>query len=304
MHPARRFTMAAANVLVSEVMTVIPHPVRVNDTLALAAERMSTLGVHHLPVLADFNLVGVLSDHDLALARGLGVDLAAVSVGVAMTAGPYVVSLDTPLTEVARTMARRRVGSAMVMEKDELRGIVTVTDALMSLAELADGVVKPGAPKSLPSRIRRRILSEHAELEKLLANVKASAERALTEDESGDSDDTTAGDELRTHSRELYRSLLRHMDLEDRVLVPALMEAPTQGKVKVQAETMVNKHKSQREQLQMALTFADSSDIEHLARSMLALVTAVREDMQDEEAELLSADALYDGLVAHDISPG
>jgi acetoin utilization protein AcuB len=299
-HLARRLDMSTTKLPVSTFMTLVPHPVQVLETLSVARDSMRSLDVHHLPVLSDLDLVGVLSDHDLALANALGVDLANVSVGVAMTAGPYVVEPDASLCDVARTMATKRVGSAIVMSDKKLLGILTTADALVCLAAIADGTSEPGARNVVPSRVRHRIQAEHAELEKLLDGVRSSADRALGADDAAGI--SAAEVELRSRAQQLYRTLLRHIDLEDAVLAPALTRAPTYGVHR--ATDLVEKHQSQRTQLQMALALTASSDLEHLAHAMRSLVNFVREDMRAEEAELLTAQALDDEIVSSDFVDG
>lgn len=48
----------------------------------------------------------------------------------------YVVSPSAPLDEVAAEMARKKYGSAVVMQNEHVVGIFTAVDALTALAEL------------------------------------------------------------------------------------------------------------------------------------------------------------------------
>ena len=47
---------------------------------------------------------------------------------------PYTVAPDAQLREVARTMAERKIGSAVVVDGGEVTGVFTTTDALRALA--------------------------------------------------------------------------------------------------------------------------------------------------------------------------
>jgi acetoin utilization protein AcuB len=56
-----------------------------------------------------------------------------------MTPEPYSVTPDAPLNQVARVMAQRKIGSAVVIERGAVSGVFTVTDALQALVEALEG---------------------------------------------------------------------------------------------------------------------------------------------------------------------
>jgi acetoin utilization protein AcuB len=125
---------------VGHFMSPAPHSVGVEQSMAHAADRMRELGVRHLPVLHGGTLVGVVSERDLALIASIVPDgLDRLTVEEAMTGVPYCVQHSTPVAEAALHMARRKLGSALVAEHDQVVGIFTVTDALFALAEVLDG---------------------------------------------------------------------------------------------------------------------------------------------------------------------
>jgi acetoin utilization protein AcuB len=122
---------------VGEVMTRAPFTIGGEQSLAAAAHRMADLHVRHLPVLHGGRLVGVVSERDVALVESLaGVDPQRVPVSEAMTDEPYSCASTDPLAVVARTMAERRLGTALVVDEGKLVGLFTTTDALHVLAEL------------------------------------------------------------------------------------------------------------------------------------------------------------------------
>jgi CBS domain-containing protein len=51
---------------------------------------------------------------------------------------PYIVAFDTPLNEVALEMAKRHIGSAIVLHHKKLAGILSATDICRILAELLE----------------------------------------------------------------------------------------------------------------------------------------------------------------------
>ncbi|MCL4182014.1 MAG: CBS domain-containing protein [Burkholderiaceae bacterium] len=98
---------------------------------------MSEHGVRHLPVVRAGVVVGLISDRDLRLARGLSAEHQfQVRAADIMAIDPVSVKARTPLDEVALTMSDRKIGSVIVIDDDdEFLGIFTVTDALNALIE-------------------------------------------------------------------------------------------------------------------------------------------------------------------------
>jgi acetoin utilization protein AcuB len=130
--------MTIKEVPVERFMTVTPHGIEPNESLAAARQRMLDLGVRHLPVRSGGRVVGVLSERDLdVLSAYEEIDLNRAKVGVAMTPDPYKVAPSVAAKDVASAMAERRIGSALVVDtEDRLLGIFTDTDALKALATL------------------------------------------------------------------------------------------------------------------------------------------------------------------------
>lgn len=122
--------------LVREVMTAQPHTIGVDQPLAVAHRMMKSYGVRHLPVLDRAHVVGVLSERDLFfLETGADVDARYERVDQAMSTNVHAVPPETPLAEVARTMADRKLGCTVVVEGARVVGIFTAIDALRLLAD-------------------------------------------------------------------------------------------------------------------------------------------------------------------------
>ena len=110
-----------------------------DQPMADAAAKMHEHRIRHLPVLHGGQLVGILSDRDLAMVESLpGVDPHAVVVREAMTAEPYAVPTGTPVADVLREMATHKYGTAVVMNGERAIGIFTTIDALRLAARLLD----------------------------------------------------------------------------------------------------------------------------------------------------------------------
>jgi acetoin utilization protein AcuB len=131
-------TMKKKPVPVERFMTTTPHGIEPNETLLAAQQRMQELKVRHLPVRSGGKVVGVLTERDLyVLSTFPEINFKHAKVGFAMTPDPFKVAPETPAGDVASEMAARRIGSALVVDRDDhLLGIFTDTDALTALASV------------------------------------------------------------------------------------------------------------------------------------------------------------------------
>lgn len=120
---------------VEDFFTESPISVHADDEVDRAQEIMSSKGIRHLPVTDDGKLVGVLSDRDIKTALGFkGASTKRLKCGDICSNDVYVTHRESPLEVVARELADKHYGSAVVTEKDEIVGIFTTTDACRALA--------------------------------------------------------------------------------------------------------------------------------------------------------------------------
>jgi acetoin utilization protein AcuB len=129
---------------VRQYMTALPETIDEDLNLADAKDRMFGLGCHHLPVLHEGKLVGILSHRDIAVAESL-TNLSATKIPVrqVMTAVPFTCGPNAHVEAVAREMAAHHYGSAIVVDPThptQVVGVFTTTDALRALAELVDKI--------------------------------------------------------------------------------------------------------------------------------------------------------------------
>jgi len=122
---------------IQKYMTTTPHTIGNDQTIAKASAIMSEHRIRHLPVLRGGQLLGVLSDRDVKLIESFrDVDATTTTVDEAMTEQPYTVGPETPLDEVVRTMAEKKLGSAVIVQNHKVVGIFTTVDACQALYEL------------------------------------------------------------------------------------------------------------------------------------------------------------------------
>jgi len=119
--------MQVQDVMTRRVRTLLP-----DDSLDFARSLFVWTGIRHAPVVENGELIGVLTDRDLAwyIAREKVSDPTRVPVAEAMrrevlTAGP-----EDSLTEAAARMAEHKIGCLPITRQGKVIGIVTTTDVL------------------------------------------------------------------------------------------------------------------------------------------------------------------------------
>lgn len=284
--------------ILRELMTPVPSAVTADSSVAHARSCMQALGIRHLPVIHEGRVVGVLAEQALASVYQHGrADPHALAVGDMLDdlEACVVVGPEMPVAAVLQTMIDRHADCAAVVERGELTGIVTAQDMMRVLADvLFTGAPRPSQPPK-PSDVRARILAEHTVLRTLYGTTEAYA-RAVLEDE-----DDAAGP-LREHCRELCNTLLRHIELENAVLAPALHDIDAFGPVR--AQQLLAEHERQCSALTTMLISIDERGDRELAADVLGLLAELRTDMAYEEDALLHPDLLRDDLVAPDTEAG
>jgi acetoin utilization protein AcuB len=129
----------ATDLTIAGFMTKSPVLVERTTTMARALRTMDEQGFRHLPVVDGGHLVGCVSERELKIVENMrGVDSAMCIVGDFVLGPPYSVAPDALLRDVARTMAEKKYGSAVVVERETVVGLFTTTDALRALAGILD----------------------------------------------------------------------------------------------------------------------------------------------------------------------
>jgi len=124
---------------IQKYMTVLPHTIGIDQSLAFAEKVMSQYHVRHLPVLDAGRLVGILSDRDIRLVESFkDVEAEKVKVEEAYSPDPYITKPTASLSEVCSEMIRNKYGCAIVEDHHKLVGIFTWIDALKAFSDLME----------------------------------------------------------------------------------------------------------------------------------------------------------------------
>ena len=124
---------------VSAAMTPFPYHVQADDPISEVERLMEEHRIRHVPVQDGGRVVGIISQRDLhhlvnpALPRR---DHQRIRARDILVPDPYLVEMTAPLDEVLAEMARRQIGSAIVVRHERLAGILSVTDVCRVLAEI------------------------------------------------------------------------------------------------------------------------------------------------------------------------
>ncbi len=125
--------------MIGNYMVTAPLTVEPSLNLDIAYKIMRAENIRHLPVVKNDKLLGVVSERDLKAAMSLP-QAFELSMADIMVRDVFVVHLCASLTQVARKMANKKLGSALIVnDENQIIGIFTTTDALNILADYAEG---------------------------------------------------------------------------------------------------------------------------------------------------------------------
>ena len=121
---------------VKRVMTPFPYSVELADSLTRAQELMSRHRIHHLPVVDQGELIGVVSAADLkrTLVDPQHEGREDLSIADVPRGRALITDLSTPLDRLLQRMADERMEVALIVKDGRLAGIFTVTDACRHFA--------------------------------------------------------------------------------------------------------------------------------------------------------------------------
>jgi acetoin utilization protein AcuB len=114
---------------IAHFMTKQPWSVQLDDSLAVARQMLAAREVHHMPVLDNDKVVGMIVARDLIAA----VDRAATAESVMSRA--HEVDADTAFSEVLESMAAQQCDAVVITKAGRIEGIFTAMDAVRLLYE-------------------------------------------------------------------------------------------------------------------------------------------------------------------------
>jgi acetoin utilization protein AcuB len=131
---------------VADMMTTNPVVIGPDKSLKDALDTMKEVGCHHLPVISEGHLVGIITDHDCRIAlhapmippqTGTFEEAARkIVVRQLMTPAPIIAEPDASADEACRLMLAHHVSSMPVMRGETLVGIITTSDILMAFIRM------------------------------------------------------------------------------------------------------------------------------------------------------------------------
>jgi CBS domain-containing protein len=131
--------------LVRECLRSAPVTVPPACTLAEAAELMGSHGVGSLLVVDGDRLVGIVTDRDITV-RGIGRGTPpAADVRSVMTADPVTIQGSADVFEAFKVFKTATARRLPVLEDEDLAGIISVDDLLISLVVEFGAVMSPVA---------------------------------------------------------------------------------------------------------------------------------------------------------------
>ena len=131
--------------IVGKRMTRNPKTVSPDDPLSAAARILRENRFHHLPVVEDGRLVGILSDTDLRNASFAATPAGAGGgqpggrpVREAMRTQVWSVTPEDSVEDALLILTRERFGALPVLSGDRLAGIITRSDLLNAFVDILD----------------------------------------------------------------------------------------------------------------------------------------------------------------------
>jgi len=125
------------DIAISRIMTVNPVTIGPEESIARARQMLESLDIHHLPVVEDGVLTGILSSSDLLkvhVLRDKPAALDAIRVRQVMEPDPVTLDVFADLIDVATALTSGSFHALPVVEADNvLVGIVTSSDLINHL---------------------------------------------------------------------------------------------------------------------------------------------------------------------------
>jgi iron-sulfur cluster repair protein YtfE (RIC family) len=147
-----------------------------------------------------------------------------------------------------------------------------------------------------PSQVRSRILRDHAVLSEKLATLQRFADEASQQD-------AEACARARAFACGVVEELADHLEVEEQLLIPLLRDMDAWGPLR--ANELYQHHEQQWIGLKRLQERATSSvQPPELATHIAPTIRRLRQDMEQEELDLLTPDLLRDDVLGIDVEDG
>lgn len=147
----------------------------------------------------------------------------------------------------------------------------------------------------MPSEVRRKVLSQHREIEQLLSELEA----GVAQLDEGSVDPK----QVKRAAYALRGILELHMRFEEAHMAPAIREADGFGPERVRH--LHAEHAEQREELdRLADAIQEAGSLDDLASGVKRLAEMLRIDIEEEEREYVTDKLLRDSIIPTDTFGG
>ncbi|SHK45969.1 CBS and ACT domain-containing protein [Desulforamulus aeronauticus] len=168
---------------VKDCMTTSPITIVKSTPILEALEKMKKLKIRQLPVIDKGKLLGLVTERELLTvtpspATTLSIFemnylLSKMVVGEVMVKDPITVTPETTIEEAALIMRENKIACLLVLEGEELAGIITQTDIFDAFIEFF-GIKKAGTRLVLEIRDRVGAIADITEIMKTMnVNIRA-----------------------------------------------------------------------------------------------------------------------------------
>ena len=147
----------------------------------------------------------------------------------------------------------------------------------------------------MPSEVRRKVLSQHREIEQILAELESGVAHLA--------DGTVDADQVKRAAYALRGILELHMNFEEAHMVPAIHDSDGFGPER--ARHLHAEHEEQRRELDRLVDgIREASSAEDLSDRVTKLAAMLRTDIEEEERDYVNEKLLRDNLIPTDTFGG
>jgi hypothetical protein len=147
----------------------------------------------------------------------------------------------------------------------------------------------------MPSEVRRKVLSQHREIEQMLSELEAGVAQL--------DDGSVEAGQVKRAAYALRGILELHMTFEEAHMVPAIEEADGFGPER--ARHLHAEHADQRRELDRLVdVIQEAGSSVDLAASVTKLANMLRKDIEEEEREYVTEKILRDSIIPTDTFGG